>query len=329
VVNLDDGSGHAVKGVFAEYCGSAVLGTTETEENNISDIIAHQIHDNGVYLSSGFKNRVVGVKAKNVNSSGVKARGSQNHISGCVLDLCNVGITVTGNGTVLDSYGANGAGTTVIGNKVSNSESYGIQVGGQDGHLMRDVKIVSNVIENHTGTSGFAPFVGSVVKGIDFSNNTVDGFLSDYGLIVSGSSGNEIVGCVIQGNTFADGTEALRLLYVDKSTISGNVMYDLSSTIVAELRYSDENILSGNYASSNKTIRANASYGCVGNFLINNMAKISADGSVNVAHGNYTQPLPDPSTDTPIYIGQFTVSGGVAYIATGTSSTSDWKQTTP
>lgn len=280
VVNVNTGRENHVHSCEGFGCGSVVLLGTESSYNTISQITGRETHDNMIYNSSGNFSTFIGCVSHNSNGSGIKARGRAHTVTANVLIGSSVGIDVTGNGLTPDNFGANGYGTVVSANTVVASTSHGIKMGGQDGLLARDFVIIGNTVEAHLGVDGFCPIIAAGKRGIIVKGNIVRGFPSDYGINVSGISGEELPYCSIEGNVVQGGVDGIRCAYLNQSVISNNQGADLTGDFI-DMRFCDDNTVAGNNA-KDSNISATDTNPSTGNIFIGNkVALVSTNPLTN------------------------------------------------
>jgi hypothetical protein len=151
---------------------------------SISNIVGTELHDNGVYISSGYNSTVTGCSFTNVVGDGIQVRGSWINIYGNVLDNCDdFGIAITGlTSPGADSFGAGGSGYSVVGNTVRNCER-GIRATSDDTLYPRDINISGNVVLNCTEAADAGCIEAhSDIGGIVICNNIVRTIAGDNGI---------------------------------------------------------------------------------------------------------------------------------------------------
>ena len=255
--------------------GSVVLLGRDSSFNIVSNTSGREMHDNGIYNSSGDSSSFSGGTFENTLGSGVKARGRSHVVSGFTIKGCNVGVNLTGNGTTPDAFNSNGFGTVCSNNTIASATGHGIQVSGQDGLYARDFVISNNTIESHLGTAGFAAINATMEQGLKLTNNIVRGASScDYAIGVFGvSSSNRGVNFDVSGNSVSSVTQALRVQNVDDSIVSNNIAYSVSSTNGLEFRLCDNNFITGNTLESGRILLSStAGEECLNNSGTNNNA---------------------------------------------------------
>lgn len=289
-IQVDAAGDHTVSNIEGQYTGQVFLTGLNSSYNTVTNVKGRQIHDNGVYNSSGNYNQYVGGNFNQTLGSGVKVRGNANVVQGFSISNSNVGVTVSGNGTSPDAFGANGFGCIVQGNTIVSHKQVGITVDTQDGYPCRDVSIVGNTVE-----ASKAPFAGSFtgirvrsVRGAVITNNNVRGYSSEHGFFIYGTASDPQTDAVITNNVVSSdsstvGIDGIRLQYVNDSTISSNVGGDFTGYFI-ETRYCDNNYIANNVC-DDKVINVSSAFTCTGNTVINNVIlNVAVDEDVNNAY---------------------------------------------
>ena len=288
------GGNHTLSNFDGQYTGQVILTGLNSSYNTATNIKGREIHDNGIYNSSGNYNQYVGGNFNNTFGSGIKVRGSGHVVKGFTVTDTNLGVTVTGDGTSVDAYGANGFGTIVQGNTIISHKQVGIEVGVQDGYYPRDVTIDGNTIE-----ASKAPRAGTftgirvrVIRGAIITNNNVRGYNTEHGMFIYGASGSEQTESIISNNivnsgSATAGTDGLRFQYLDDSIVSNNTGSAFTGYFM-EFRYCDNNYIHGNMSAA-EIINLSTTYACTGNTAINNiLSNIAVNEDLNTVYK--TQP---------------------------------------
>ena len=279
---VSSGKKNVVRGNHGEDVGSVILGALDTEANAYSDNTGKECHDNMIYNSSGNYSTYSGNTVEGTVGSGIKARGTGHAVVGNTTLSCAIGITVTGNGLVPDAFGANGHGSIISGNTVLASDTQPIKVGGQDGLYCRDVIISNNTIEDHTGTGANSAINVTVERGASIIGNIIRGCTADYAIHLAGEVGNESYACKVDGNVISDcAGDGIRSVYVNNSSYSNNTFYNINNEPI-ELRYCDNNIVTGNQSDGSGAISVGATYTQTGNIVTNNDANLTVDEPTNL-----------------------------------------------
>ena len=285
-VRLIGGGFHKVNNLHANNVGSVLLIGSSSSNIVAQSISGEEIHDNGIYNSSGLNNSFMGGSFNNVDGSGVKARGSGNVISGFTVENANVGISITGqyDSTGLDGLGANGYGSIIQGNTVRRHKQVGILVDQAYDQTMRDIIVNGNTVD-----SSAAPRAGSnasirvrAIRGAQITNNIIRGYETAYGLFVWGDSANgqPQTDAIISGNIFSDGEDGIRTQYLKRSLITGNQGTNLTSQFLEGISM-DDCYITNNFA-PNDAIYFNPSFLCTGNIVSNNVVSaVVANDTLN------------------------------------------------
>lgn len=329
---INGGTSNNVRGLVARDMGSGILVGSEGSNNHLSDCYFENMWDNGVYLSSGKGNLVEHITVKQTGGTGVKARGHRHIVSNCHIQDCQVGFTISGNGSVPDSFGYNGYGTIVEGNVVDNCRRDGVLMNAQDGYLPRNIKILNNTIVNYaTEGGGFAGV--RMTAGIDTEvcGNTFDQAGGTYAMLIVGPQAAPVGGLKIMNNYVSGAPEGLRLQYVTHSTITGNSFRNIS-TYGTQLKNCNNNIFSGNIGQEQVTLgllRCLTTDNNFNNTIIGNRANqmvVSLDANILMGNLPGTVNFTDNITVAPLYVGQQAIVAGDLYMASGTASAADWKK---
>lgn len=314
---------------YAENHGSCVQGLTDGIGHTAFDCGGRNLHDNGVYCSSGTRFRAIACDFEDVNAAGVKTRGSQNIAA--LNTAKNVGqvAVVTGNGTTPDSYGTNGIGNIAALNSGSRFTSDGIGCGGQDGYFQRNAIIALNALDAGASSGGFGAIRGAILEAGVVSLNSVTDVACDYGMFLAGSSGSEQKGLVMLGNTFGHMTgsqQAIRLNYVQEGVIGANAGSSIANLIQG--RFVTNTAFPHNVNPLGSTaITLSSTYSNTDNVVVGTRGSAVLDNANNPAFGSFPNNNA-PVNQAPKAIGLTTVIAGVGYISTGTTSAADWKQIT-
>ncbi|MDF2657562.1 MAG: hypothetical protein K0Q94_353 [Paenibacillus sp.] len=331
--HISRGSAHIIQGLTGANMGSGVLVGRESTLNQIHNCQFENMQDNGVYLSSGAGNSVIGVTVLQTPGSGVKARGTRNLILGCHVKDAQVGYSLTGNGVVPDSYGANGYGTILEGSTAENCLRDGVSIGKQDNYYARHFKVIGNVLVNCAIEQGGYGAVRGGGHYHEIAHNTIVGSSGTYAVIMAGSAAESIRGLCIRDNTIMEANEGIRVHYASGADISRNQLCSLSSNGI-HLRYVFDSQVTDNQSHEQvggAGITATQQYGNTGNtFRSNRGTTLSLDVNRNYVFENIPAAV-NLSADAalpPFFVGQMCLSAGTVYIATGTSSPADWKPMT-
>jgi hypothetical protein len=282
--SVSGGEGSRILHVSARDCGSAALVQSDAERVVIDGVEGSGFWDNGVYVSSGFActvSRVVIDGVSNPSGFAIKARGSFHVIAENVLrNSAGGGISVTGNGATPDALGANGSGTIVANNAIEGTTSYGILIGTQDGYFPRDFRATNNYLKDIASAGGDAGAIVIGGNGHRVTDNTIDGFAGQYGIIASTAAAAEYTRLSIARNDIRGAThatpEGIRATFVDDSSIEGNrIDATTLPTNSIRIRTSDNLTVDGNTAASIRWEIGHASTG--GSCKNNRAADITGD----------------------------------------------------
>ena len=332
-VTVKDCGFSSVTDIYARNCGSAVLVLSTTSYLTISGVRAEETHDNGVYVSSGENVNVNNCSVRNTSGDGIKIRASVGSIIGCsVTNARNTGIHLSGKGSTPDSLGSNGFGLAAIGNTVRDSDR-GVIINAAEALYARDVAIIGNTVNGstETGDIGVIEVTGDV-GGAVVANNVIREFACDNGITLLGDT--TLTNAVVSGNIVEDGNGSgaasrggIRLTDVNDATVTGNVFSNIASGIGVRLVSVTGGVIASNTYRSGQVIRFQAADSCT-NLLVhgNYGATLIVDPAGSVLGLNYASTTGFPATSTtPATIGEMTFSAGEAYVATGVSSSADWR----
>jgi hypothetical protein len=332
-VEISGGSYNKAVRCHAENHGSCVLWGSDAVGTSATDCTGMNLHDNGVYGSSGSRSRVFSCDFAELNGNAVKLRGSMNVAIGNTStgNVTGAAFSISGNGSTADAYGANGYGNVCVGNSAANIARDGVSYISQDGYYMRDSVIALNTISNITGTGGYAGLRGTMRQGGVLFGNVTTQLACDYGIL----SGNLVVGqeqeaAVIFGNVVADLNgvqQGIRVQGTTESLIGGNVSTDVVNLVQG--RSVTNSVYLGNVNPNGTTaVGSSSANNNSNNVAVGQRGATSIDAATHASWANWpTGNLPATST-TPNAIGQVTVVTGTGYLATGTASSADWKQIT-
>jgi hypothetical protein len=331
-VEFEGGRHNKAVRCHAENHGSCVLWGSDAVGTSATDCTGMNLHDNGVYGSSGTRGRVFGCDFSAVNGQAVKVRGSQNIVIGNTSSgNLNAAFGISGNGVTADAYGANGYGNICVGNSAADVQRDGVGFGIQDGFYMRDSVIALNTINNITGTGGFAGLRGSIRQGGVLFGNVTTQLACDYGILLGNTTvGQEQKTAVIFGNVVNDlngAQQGIRVQSTTESLIGGNVGSDVTNLVQG--RTVTNSVYLGNVNPNGTTaIGSSAANSNSSNVVVGNRGANSVDAVTHASWANWPTANNPAVSSTPNATGQVTVVSGVGYLATGTASSADWKQIT-
>ncbi len=208
--------------------GSACLVQTTAERVAIRGIVGEDLHDNGVYISSGKDCTVTNCTFNDVGVDGIKTRGDGMTICGNSLrDVGNdsgggAGVAVEGLSSASDNDNANGSGATIIGNTIADSD-HGIRTGENNSKYLRDVVISGNTIHNCSVTGQVGAINCKINQGITITNNIIRDFDGDYGIFVAAQFSDSI------DDTFVDGDVTVG---TDQITLTAHSFNDGNSVVL-------------------------------------------------------------------------------------------------
>lgn len=249
-VFIKGGRGHVLEKVVARDIGSCVLtGVNDASANpdsvTIDSCEAIDAQDNGFYISSGQNFSVLNNVVEGTGGTGIKVRGTDNIVSHNSVSDCSVGLAVSGDARIPDEFGANGHGTVLDHNLVTNAQCDGVSI-----HVMynlppRNVKVWANTIKN-VAQKG-VPFAGIRADGFShqFWSNTIDGCGGDFAIVSSGSPHSPTTNMDISNNTISNSAQGILLQWAVQSHIGYNKFSNLNSSAV-HLRGVSNSIITGN-----------------------------------------------------------------------------------
>ena len=333
-VEISGGSYNKALHCHAENHGSCVLWGADAIATSAIDCTGQNLHDNGVYGSSGTLGRVFACDFNDVIGSAVKVRGSQNIVIGNTStgNVSGAAFGVTGNGVTTDAYGANGYGNICVGNSAADIVRDGVSYVAQDGFYMRDSVIALNTISNITGTGGYAGLRGTMRQGGVVFGNVTSQLACDYGILAGNTTaGQGQKAAVIFGNVVADlngAQQGIRVQSTTESLIGGNVATDVVDLVQG--RSVTNSVYLGNVNPNGTTATgSSAANSNSDNVVVGNRGANSVDAETHASWANWPTANNPATSTTPNAVGQVTVVTGVGYLATGTTSSADWKQITP
>lgn len=299
------GSKHLVVNSRGYEIGNIVLFGFNCSENYVANTVGQDIHDNGIYNSSGNYSTFIGGNFIRTYGSGVKVRGTGHLVEGFLVTDTNLGVTSTGNGVTPDEFGANGHGTIIKNNVIFRYNQIAIECGDQDGLYPRDTLIAGNLIAD-----GRAPRAGSFtgirargIRGLEIVDNVIHNFDTEFGMYVAGLPGTPLVDSKISGNTISAGEDGIRVQYVEDSIISDNRGDTLTSFFI-EGRFANNNFFTGNFC-NDKVISLTEAFICTGNSVVNNeVLSVIGDKTLNKIQESTF------SYETGPWIPEYSTSGG-------------------
>jgi Pectate lyase superfamily protein len=326
-VEISGGSYNKAVRCHAENHGSCVLWGSSAIGTSATDCTGQNLHDNGVYGSSGSRGRVFGCDFSDLNGSSVKVRGSQNVVIGNTGKNGGALIGVTGNGTTADAYGANGFGNIVIGNSVTESRFDGINFSLQDGLYARDSVIAFNTINNVVATGGYGALRGTLTQGGVIAGNVCSQLACDYGILYSGTASLTTKSSMVWGNVIQDlngAQQGIRVAYLTESLVGGNVATDVPNLVQA--RFTTDSAFVANVNPNGTTaLGSSAANSNSNNVFVSHRGQASVDGATHANLGNFPIGTISPIASAPPALGLIAISSGNVYISIGTSSSADWK----
>lgn len=167
--------------------GSVLLVSSSSTYGVVQGVRGRDLHDNGVYVSSGTNWTISNVAIRDVEGDVVQVRGSNITVTNVAANNANdAAVDMTGTGVSVDAFGANGY-NLVCSNVVADGCEQAVNVGASDGEYPRDV-VVSNIVANNCTATGesLAPVRISAVAGVSISNVSIRTVAADIGVLVAG-----------------------------------------------------------------------------------------------------------------------------------------------
>jgi hypothetical protein len=224
----------------AEFHGAVVLGQLSGTDVTVADITGRELHDNGVYCSSGVAWSISGVVVENCQGNAVQTRGPLMTVANVIGRGCrNPVLDMTGLGASVDATGADAAGYGLTARNIVAQESQGVfRLGAQGGLYRRDVCVSGLYAYDSTITGTAGPVLISAHSGLVVSDVVVRRTTSDLGVFIGGDSVDKCTGVLVSNLFVTDvnGSAAatrggLRLDYCDDAHVSNCVFSDIASGI--------------------------------------------------------------------------------------------------
>lgn len=319
-----------------ENLGSVVLTGFDGEGHSAWDITGKEIHDNLVYVSSGKRCRAWGSDGENVANSIVKTRGSMN------IAICNTGrntlasaFSQTGNGTSLDSVGANGQGSIMAFNTAELIGADGVTIGAQDGFYARDFVTAFNSFDQLTSTGGFAAIRGAQIQGGTYAFNQVNDtdttIAYEISKPVGGSKTESVIFFANSAKNHNGASEMMSINDIQKSIVAFNYG-DNANEFTVHARRCDSSIFASNLnVLTQRAVHFDTTEVCATNFVFGNYG--TTGGASMGANGNAIGQNMQNGTSSgigaaPAAVGLLTTVGAVGYMSVATGAAADWKQIT-
>lgn len=300
---------HASNG-RANNCGSVLLGQLTGAHCTVSDIAGHDLHDNGVYVSSGNGWTIDNVTVRSCVGNAVQTRGNNHTITNVVgIDIpTDYAVDMTG------PSDAAGYGQTCA-NVVSDACLGVVSIGDNGGFYCSDITVSNITASNSTGT-GLADSPVEVIAngGINLSNIVIRTTGADMGILVGGvDAGTRCVGLTVINAHVVDvnGSTAttrggVRVQYTDEFIVGHCRFSDIDSGIGVRVLGCTDGIVSDNQYEGGQVVRvetgeSNATIMVHGN----RGATLSLDPTAVIARDN---------------IGYVTEANGTATVANGATT---------
>lgn len=214
---------------FAREVAQGVLGQASVVGLKVAGGTGDEIHNVGVYVSSGHDCSVKDYTVVKVKGDGIKMRGSRHRIAHCdVLEGAegSTGFVISGliSAEAIDALGAVGEGSRVLYCTATNVGALATvrlaTIDGKD-YAMRDVEVV--------GCQGFdltndaaAPITVFVVKGANVAENYVDASDAAAATQVLGMEKDGAVGIRVRDNRFGTVLRGVEVLNATAPVVDGN-----------------------------------------------------------------------------------------------------------
>ncbi|ONG41578.1 hypothetical protein BKE30_03875 [Alkanindiges hydrocarboniclasticus] len=329
LINISGGKFNKAYNNHADNHGSCVLWGRDSVAPLAWANTGTNLHDNGIYGSSGARSIAFANSFDGVRGTGVKQRGSLNLAILNTLNNCNVSVGHTGNGAA-DTFGANGFGNLIALNASSYSVSYAYNIGAQDGLLARDSMILFNTTMGHSGVGDFAPIQSSQVQGNFVAGNIIDAHTADMGILFGGSSGRDRnKSAFLALNSSCGSAPLARTLNGDYLIAVGNQNTGTGQGI--QLRYQKKTLCIANSAAFAPAIVDSSSYPNEDLLIIANggVGTNIASIATSIVEGNKTtSPSIDVTTIAPTRVNVLVRDlAGKPYISAlqGSPATLQWK----
>lgn len=329
-VTIESGYGNKAHSNHAQNHGSVVLWGMDSEAPIAWGNTGQDLHDNGVYGSSGTLGIAFGNSFRRIRSTGVKMRGSNNIAALNTTDMAEVGVGLSGNG-VSDATGANGSGNIAALNSSSRSQSRSVGMEIQDGFYARDSIVALNACRGHAGTTDTTPpFLVSLVSGGVVLGNIADNHGAPFTISSSGTVDRDRgKSHIVAFNSSPAPAPVVRLTYNDSSVVMGNTNSGTGNA--AEFRFCRKAVALGNsVAASVVGVSDSASYTNESLLIIGNTGIQATMGSASssIITGNKDLTAPWPIATPPVRREQMTydISGNVYISIKAGAGAFEWKQ---
>lgn len=318
--------------IHGENVGNVLLTGSDSKGTTAFAITGENIHDNIVYVSSGHRCRVFATDGTKVRGQIVKTRGSLNVVFGNTGDHTDqTAFSQSGNGTVVDEYGANGHGNILALNTAADcGKSLGgaLSMSEQDGYYLRDSIMAFNAADR-AGAAGHRMLLSIQVRGGIVVGNSMGSTAGDFAALIQAPAGSpkQSAGILALNSFYGNPTDSvMRLNQVDQMVLLGNL--STSEKLMVSHRFMDDSVVACNLSVNGTAVGFSNSYPSLRNLVMANRGdtgSAGAQGKLNALQMNYPTLGYENPANAPAFTGQLTVFGGVAYIAIGASSPADWK----
>ncbi|WP_447763289.1 hypothetical protein [Sphingopyxis panaciterrae] len=213
----------------AREVAQGVLGQSTVLGLQVEGGTGDEIHNCGVYVSSGHDCAVRRYTCRKVKGDGVKMRGSRNIIDSCKVlegDTASTGFVISGlvNSAAIDSLGATGSGSKIVNCTASNIgflATVRLATISAVKYAMRDVEITGCQGFGMTNDAG-APITAFVVRDANISDNSVDRSGAPAAIQILGMNKHDAVGIVANNNRFGAVLRGVEVLNATAPAVTNN-----------------------------------------------------------------------------------------------------------
>lgn len=302
-IQLNAGGQHLLNSIRGSGTGQVLLTGASSSRNVATNVVGFDIHDNGIYNSSGNQNKYIGGVFERSLGSGVKLRGIANLASGFSILDASVGISMTGAVDTPDALGASGFGSIAQSNYIASVRRVGIEINQAYDIYSRDMVIDGNIIEASkmpaTGTYSAIRVFG--VQDCQVTNNIIRDCPATWAIYFSGWPDGGVyqdhLNGTVSGNIISDATIGMRAIYCDRITISNNTFRDTASDCI-ELYAVDNSFVTGNNSSKSIELNNSATYQCDNTTVSNNLSSV-VYGDLSLCHVQQDPPEYEYQAFTP------------------------------
>lgn len=307
---------HISRGV-ANNCGSICLGQLSSEHVTVDQMTGHDLHDNGVYCSSGFDWTISNVSVEWCQGNAVQTRGAnmtvtnvagQNFPADYVVDMTGLGLSQ-------DAFGADADGYNLNASNITGRACFGIVDVGANTYYPRDITIRGVTGYASTGTgANFPPIQIAARTGVRLSDVVLRTVAADMGVAVLGEgSSDPLTNVTISGvqvydvnGSAANTRGGIRLNNVQDFSVIGCDFGDIASTIGVRVLGGDGGIVANNHYDAAQVVRIPSG---------------ESNANILVIGNRGTSLFMDPAAVTPRdNIGYVTETNGTATVANGATT---------